>query len=327
MMHAPCPARNAGVSLVEMIMAILLTSILAAIVTTFISRPLQGHQDLSNRVTLVNSAEISLRRMTRDLRSALPNSVRIINIAGGGFALEMLPVVEGGKYCTEGSFCKKKVKNFESWVSAFDYPGCFRDPALIGTLPSDLRVVINNLGTPGDNVYEDAALAGSGPGVISTMDTIVSIGVYSNKDSDDDKSDDDKSDDSNNGVCGAGTPPDVNLHRVSFDPKFRFKGAVSTNHRFFFVRKPVTYLCDPTGGQLRRYADYPIQAAQPATATVLNGLSGVSSALITDNVDTCSIATSSADVRDRSILTIALGVAVEGEKVSLMRQVALDNSR
>lgn len=313
MMRASSPARNAGASLVEVVMAIAITAIIATVVIMFVTRPLGGYMDLSRRATLVDSAESALQRMTRDIRSALPNSVRITNIVGGGFALEMLPVVDGGKYCTEKSLCKNDVKKFSSKVDGFDYLGCFQEPSLTGTLPADLRVVVNNLGTPDDDVYEDAGLAGEGPSVISTTDTIVSIGVYS--------------DDSDNSACGTGTPPDVSYQTVSFDPKFRFKGAVSTNHRFFFVRKPVSYLCDPTSGTIRRYASYPIQAAQPTTAGVLDSLVGVSSALITDNVGDCSITTVAADVRSRSILTLNISATREGETVSLMRQVALDNSQ
>jgi MSHA biogenesis protein MshO len=310
MMRPPSPARNAGIGLIEIVTTIAVTAILAAVVTGFLAHPIQGYLDLSRRATLVDSAESSLQRMTRDLRTALPNSTRITNIPGGGFALEMLPIVEGGKYCASTFMCNNPVLRFKTWARGFDNLGCFRDPTHIGTLPPDHRVVVNNLGTPGTDVYEDAGLAGSGPSVISTTATTISIAVYPGP-----------------GACGAGTPPDVNRHRISFDPWFRFKGAVTTNHRFFIVIKPVTYLCNPANGQLTRYADYPIQAAQPTTAAVLDNLSGVSSALITDNVDACSIATTIADVRNRSILTLALNVAREGEKVSLMRQVALDNSR
>lgn len=310
MKRPPFHARHAGASLIEMVAAIAVTAILATVVTVFMMRPLHGYMDLSRRATLVDAADSSLQRLVRDVRAALPNSLRITNMPGGGFALELLPVVEGGKYCVSATLCKKEVLRFVTKVSSFDYLGCFSDPGFSGTLPSDLRLVINNLGTPGDDVYADAGLSGDGPGVITTADTTIGVTVSPGP-----------------GACGAGTPPDVNRHRITLNPKFQFKGTYSTNHRFFFVRKPVSYLCDPAEGELRRYADYPIQAVQPATAAQLDALPGVSSALMVDSVDSCSIITSESDVRDRSILTLDLGLAREGEKVSLLRQVALDNSR
>ena len=95
------PPRPLGFTLVEMVIAIVLLGIVAAITATFIVRPVEGYRDLARRTALVDAAESALRRMQRDIRTALPNSVRITNTASG-FALELIPVIDGGRYNDAG---------------------------------------------------------------------------------------------------------------------------------------------------------------------------------------------------------------------------------
>ena len=54
-----------------------------------------GYVDLARRTRLVDQAEMALRRMQRDIRHALPNSIRI---DGTGTYLEMLNTLDGGRY-------------------------------------------------------------------------------------------------------------------------------------------------------------------------------------------------------------------------------------
>ena len=68
----------------------------------FIVPAITANQDLERRAALVDSAEIAVRRMARDIRIALPNSVRVSFVAGTGFAIEMIPTIDGGRYCLGG---------------------------------------------------------------------------------------------------------------------------------------------------------------------------------------------------------------------------------
>ena len=95
----------------------------------------------------------------------------------------------------------------------------------------------------------------------------------------------------------------------------------------FVVTTPVSYLCDPGAGTLVRYAGYPIQSAQPTTAAALNALAGVSSARIADNLELCSVTSSTTQIRDRGIATMTLTLHDQGERIRLVHQVQLDNSR
>src|SRR5690606_958023 len=56
---------------------------------------IQSFSDVSRRAELVDIADNALQRMTRELRDALPNSIRI---NPGGNALEFLNTTTGGRY-------------------------------------------------------------------------------------------------------------------------------------------------------------------------------------------------------------------------------------
>jgi MSHA biogenesis protein MshO len=84
-----------GFTMVEVIVVMVIVGILAALGGLFITRPIEGFIDLSRRAALVDAADNALRRMQRDIRQALPNSIRI---AGGGQWLELLNTTGGGRY-------------------------------------------------------------------------------------------------------------------------------------------------------------------------------------------------------------------------------------
>ena len=133
--HPPLPSRrSAGFTLVESVMVIAMTGVLAAVVSLFIARPVQAYLANSARADLVDQADNALRRIGRDLRLALPNSTRV---TASGLALELVPTTGGARYATEGS---GKLE-FGSLDTSFDLIG----PAL--TLGTSQQLVFYNLGT------------------------------------------------------------------------------------------------------------------------------------------------------------------------------------
>ena len=68
--------KTAGFTLVEMVVVIAIVGILAAAATQLIRNPAQSFIDSENRANLTDRADTALRRMARDIRNALPNSVR-----------------------------------------------------------------------------------------------------------------------------------------------------------------------------------------------------------------------------------------------------------
>lgn len=85
--------RQRGFTLVEAVIVIVITGILGAIVATFLRLPVQNYQDSAGRAELTDVADSAVRRITRDLRLALPNSLRL-----RGGSLEFIPTKTGGRY-------------------------------------------------------------------------------------------------------------------------------------------------------------------------------------------------------------------------------------
>src|SRR5712691_11678811 len=96
-----CPERHLrserGVTLIEMVIVIAITAIIAGAVAVFISRPVEGYADAARRAEMTDIADTALRRMTRDLRTALSNSIRTTTVSGVLY-LEYLQGSGGGRY-------------------------------------------------------------------------------------------------------------------------------------------------------------------------------------------------------------------------------------
>ena len=92
--------RARGVTLIEMIVVIAVTGILGVAIAAFIRRPVEGYIDATRRAELSDIADTALRRVTRDLRTALPNSIRVTS-SGGVTYIEYLQVSGGGRYRSE----------------------------------------------------------------------------------------------------------------------------------------------------------------------------------------------------------------------------------
>ena len=93
---APCPL-PLGFTLIELIVVMMVVGILSGIVALFIRHPLEGYMSAARRAALVDAADTALLRVARDVRLALPNSLRVSQ-SGGVTYLEYLPLQDGGRY-------------------------------------------------------------------------------------------------------------------------------------------------------------------------------------------------------------------------------------
>lgn len=136
---------SAGFTLVEMVVVIVITGVIAASVAVFLRLPVQGYVDAARRAEISDIADTSLRRMVRDLRLALPNSIRITD---GGKTLELLLTRTGGRYRTEGA----GFLDFSLATSSFAQLGPLSN-GLGMTIVAGDKLVIYNLGITDADAY------------------------------------------------------------------------------------------------------------------------------------------------------------------------------
>jgi MSHA biogenesis protein MshO len=89
--------RIRGFTLIELIVVITLVSVVAVLISSFVIEPFLAFEDVQRRARLVDIADTALSRASRELRLALPNSVRVAS-SGSLTALEFLRTRTGARY-------------------------------------------------------------------------------------------------------------------------------------------------------------------------------------------------------------------------------------
>ena len=92
-MHSP-PGRASGFTLVEMVMAIVIFSVMALTLTIFFKPAIQAYLGARVRGDLGAQADTALRRMQRDIQLAVPNSIR----TPATDCFELVPSSTGGRF-------------------------------------------------------------------------------------------------------------------------------------------------------------------------------------------------------------------------------------
>ncbi len=148
-----------------MIIVISITAIVGAMVATFLRVPIDSYVAQDRRARLTDAADTALRRMGRDIRLALPNSVRVTTV-GTTTYLEFLITRTGGRYRAEGG---GDILDFMTADNSFDVLG----PAI--AMQAGDRIAVYNLGIPGADAWLGETLvryAGlPGPTNTITLDT------------------------------------------------------------------------------------------------------------------------------------------------------------
>jgi len=88
---------QSGFTLIEAVIVIVITGVLAGVVAVFIGNPVRGYGDTVRRAELTDAADVALRRISRDVRLALPNSLRVTSDATN-FYIEFIMTSAGGRY-------------------------------------------------------------------------------------------------------------------------------------------------------------------------------------------------------------------------------------
>jgi MSHA biogenesis protein MshO len=276
------------------VIVIVITAIVAAIAAVFVRLPVQGYMDAKVRAELSDAADTTLRRMGRDIRLALPNSVRTTT-SGGISYVEFLLTKTGGRYLAE--------EDSPSAGSILNFTGADLTFTVVGPMPAGAQaivqndfVVVYNLG-PG----QDPADAYNGLNIarVASVDTV------------------------NNTVTLQANPFASQTTKMT-----------SPGRRFNIVTTPVTYACDPAAGTLTRYWGYAIQQAQPNSMAAPPLSSAPGRALLATGVTGCTfsydqVAGNLSNQRSGLVglrLTLRAPANANSGAVTLFQQVHVDNT-
>ena len=284
-----------GFTLIELVITMTIASIIAMVTAQLISRPVTAYANLSLRAQLVDSAESSLERMTREIRTALPNSIRI---GCSGKCIEFLRTVDGGRYRLSAPGNALDFDQSSHDADGFEVLGDLYDPTSITTSndPDHCRIgnanclVIYNTGQANHNAYD--------------LDNIATIENIS------------------------GTPSVIEF---SFSGGQLAFPTSSPAQRFSIVDTPISFVCDTVNNTITRYQGYPITADHNDVDAELVGLSGINKALVTDKIDTCSFIYNSGSTNRSGLITISLKLSEtmpsgHTENINLLQQVHVPNT-
>lgn len=286
-------ARQHGFTLVELVMVIAIAGLVAVLISTVMSNPLQSFVDQSRRAELVDKASMALNRMARDIRLAVPNSVRPADVDSD--TLELLRGPVGGRYRA----------NLVGGVRQ-DPPVCDSNPCLI-PVPGPLDLSLVDLSGPLWMVIYNVGSTGAGNTIWLPLDSAQSV----------------ISPPVNVAAAAVpmlpiGTEPGISLTGAGIDD-FRFKYA-SPQHRFYLADKVVGYRC----------IDRKLLRGEFTELKLANPYDYSNAATVVDNVDCDKSKTSftyAPGTNTRSgLVTIRLTLNQAGETITLLQQVHVDNA-
>jgi MSHA biogenesis protein MshO len=251
-------------------------------VAVFIKSPVQAYFDTARRAEMTDAADTAVRRMSRDIQNALPNSVRV----NGTNFLEFIPVLGAGRYCPDVGLAAP------AWVP-----------------PQTPCTDALNFGVPDMTFFALAPFP-----LMNAGDSIV---VYNQPDP------------APNAYAGTNRAAFTALAGNIVTMAATTFPLASPNNRFHVIATPVTYECapnlaTPALGQLRRYSNYAIQAAQPTPPAV-------APAVLATNVAECTLTFNAGLMASAGLVNIRLrleSVSPGGipESVVLQHQVNVNNA-
>ena len=286
---------QAGFTLVELLIVIVISGALSIVVMQFITAPIDTYVDQSRRARLVDSAQSVMQRLAYDVRMAVPNSIRV---GCGGACVEMMRAVSGGRYRQSP-------------------PG-----DVLSFIPADADTrfeVMGNLNHIGDIVTSanpNACANGSASCLV----------VYNTGFSGTDLWNGDNA--ATVTAVNAGTPLTIDFDNSRFSSGQTAFPAQSPGQRFYITGTPVSFICDPGPGSVRRYWGYTPNADHTdvdSHAELLALANPAEQALMANNVTACQFQYSPGTPTRNAVLSLRMSVAEAGEVVTLMEQISVSN--
>jgi MSHA biogenesis protein MshO len=135
-------ARQSGYTLLELVVVIVVSAIVMGFMAMFLAAPVHAYFAQERRTELTDSANGAMRAVEADIRTALPESVRVLPV-GANLAVEMLAVDTMVRY-NPGT--NPADLNIGTPDNSFATRGIL---APVGNLPANAFLVVNN-GVGGD---------------------------------------------------------------------------------------------------------------------------------------------------------------------------------
>lgn len=295
--------RQSGFTLIEAIMAIMITGIVGGMVAVFIKNPVDAYTNAARRAGLTDAADTAVRRIGRDIRLALSNSVRNPT-DGSDQCIEFIPTKMGGRYrAAQTSTGTGDALDFTAVDSGFDM--LWTNSAL----PATNRIAANDVVVVYNDGYSGNAYAGTNairvqslaePGGTANTTAITFVDA------------------------ATGTP--FNRKQLPAEsPSYRFQVIPAAEH-------VVGYACVGAAPNLvlTRYSRT-LTAGWNRPGTCADLVAGAgSSAKLAENLSTCSLKYeppgSGTGAGRHGIVSMTLELSQAGESVRLYHQVHVDNT-
>lgn len=287
--------RQQGFTLVELIMVIVILGVVGGMVAVFMRGPIDAYFASVRRAALTDVADTALRRMSRDIRTALPNSLRT-SVVGGSPCLEYIPTKSGGRYREQDAVgYAGTALNFSASDSTFNILGLQSDWPVEQQIRANDLIAIYNLGITGVDAYNG--------------DTVVRVST------------------------AADHVNLSNETAVTFAASklFPLESGGKRFHVIPFEENVVAYVC--SGNTLRRVVTPGVStgtaplfnnSATSYCGSVTNPAG--SAPIIADNVSTCTFTYNGSDLQRNGLVQISLGLTRDGETVTLYHEVHFNNT-
>ena len=310
-----------GFTLIEAVVAIVVTSILAIGIVSYIGDTVTAIDNAANRSRLASSGRVAIQRLSVELHNALPNSVRVTPAAAGGDqCIEFIPVRTATTYINP-SFGGSGSTSFQVVDFQPDQEGVSGGYAVIYPRRQDLLY-------DGD---EGGAASKTASSTVSSWPTFPNRRPIQE-------------------ISNIALGPSANQSTVNLVTSHSFRRR-SPNQRFFVVDQPISYCV--VGDKLYRYTDYGFYTSQVTeeeepgtcerTATDSDRClpdydagPARKKALITENIDNAGFRAFTVSAQDNagfitvpspqnltrnSLISIVLNMSADGDSIQLNHDV------
>lgn len=213
---------EAGFTLVELVMVMIILGIISAVLAIVLRGPFQMWVNLEPRTELTAAAESALQRMSREIRLALPNSIRV----DSGNTIEFLRTLEGGRY-----------RSFPPGLDPLDFSSNSDSFNVLGSTLTSFGSIVTGSGS-------NACLNSSADCLVVYNTGTTGNNAYSG-----------------DNIATISAAPGASSLSFTNDPGWSFPTS-SPQQRFYIVDTPVSYVCNTGTGEITRYQGYSITSAQ-----------------------------------------------------------------